>query len=50
MVSAFVSLSTSFIFVGIGTISSSNTPLACALAIRCWDSSEYSSWDSRLTL
>ena len=42
--SALVSLSTSFILVSMGTISSSNRPFSWARAIRSWDSMEYSCW------
>ena len=50
MDSSLVSLSTSFIFVVIGTISSSKRLFSWAFAIRICDWYEYSSWYSRLTL
>jgi hypothetical protein len=50
MLSALVALSTTFILVFIGTISSLNLLACCAAAMRRCDSSEYSSWYSRLTL
>ena len=45
-----VALSVTSMVTVMGAISSRSLPDFCAAAVRCWESSAYSSWLSRLTL